>query len=277
MIDQKTIFNDFKNLLIEINHHLPDDYRALLKREFEASGENPDYLELILRNEETASAEGLPLCQDCGTVCVNVRKGRELCLDFSMELAVNSAVREVYTGREYRCSQSCSPIERANTGDNTPVVFSMEETEEQGLTVEVMIKGGGSENLAFADMLSPSDGPDQVIEHILSRLLPRIADACPPVIVGVGLGGGLDRAALLAKKALFREPGTASTAAYLADFEKKLKARLNSSGIGPFGLAGKLAVLSVQAEEAPCHIASLPVAVNVMCHSYRVGRLIYES
>ncbi|MDD2717605.1 MAG: fumarate hydratase [Candidatus Wallbacteria bacterium] len=276
MLSRELILKDLSGLISDLNFSLPAEYLALLESEFSAAGESTGSLELIEKNCLASRSGRLPLCQDCGFVSVLVEKGHSLKLDFQLSELIDQAVSECYCKLSLRKSIVKSPLLRENTGTNTPALIHFEEIPGKSLKISLMLKGGGSENIAFAEAVNPDTSSDGLADFIERRIGPSLPNACPPLIIGVGLGGNLELASALSKKALFRKPGERSPKAHLSEFEEKLKLRLNSLGCGPFGLKGKLAVLSVQAEESPCHIACFPVAVNAICHSYRVGELSYQ-
>jgi len=259
--------------LKQINYHIDPEMKRQLEgaRDRESSPLGRQALELLLENEQRASAGFHPLCQDTGLTVVHVEVGQEVMVkDGGLVEAVQSGVRQATQEGRLRHSVSVHPLTRGNTGDNTPAMVHIEMVPGKGLKLTVMAKGGGCENASALAMLPPSAGPAGVEEFVVSTIRANGAAACPPLIVGVGLGGNFETAPVLAKRALFRPVGTLSLDATLAELEKKLLSRINGLGIGPQGWGGTVTALAVAVEAMPCHIASLPVAVNVECHSHRV-------
>jgi fumarate hydratase subunit alpha len=256
---------------------LPGDVLFALQRAA-ASERHPRgkrVLELILENAEYARQSGLPLCQDTGVAVVFLDWGREVVLEgASLEEAVNSGVAKGYTEAYLRKSVVKNPLERVNTGDNTPAVIHLRYTEGDKVRVTLAPKGAGSENKSKVFMLDPSAGVEGVVNTVVDTVEQAGASACPPLVVGVGLGGTLERAALLAKYALLRPLGQANPEPVLAELEARLLEEINATGIGPAGLGGDTTALGVHVEATGCHIASLPVAVNLNCHAARHAETI---
>ncbi len=260
-----------KEAVIAANYDLGEDLLAALKRgeREEESPSGRDTFRQLLDNAQIASQERIPLCQDCGLAVVFVELGQEVHLvggDF--EAAVQEGVRQGY-GEGYLRKSLCNPLTRANTGDNTPAVIHTEIVGGDRLKLTVVPKGGGSENMSRLYMLKPAEGWAGIKEKVVATVKEAGANPCPPIIVGVGIGGTFERAALLAKKSLLREVGRPNPDPELADLERQLLKAVNDLGIGPQGLGGRITALAVHILMQPSHIASLPVAVNIQCHASR--------
>ncbi len=255
------------------NFELGDDVLEALEeaRKVEESPLAKDALEKIIENADIARQEKLPLCQDCGTAVVFLYVGQGVHIDGGdLNVAVTEGVRQGYTEGYLRKSMVSRPFsERKNTGDNTPPVIHTQIVPGDNLRIVVMPKGGGAENMSRLAMLKPGAGSRGVIDFVLETVEKAGGSACPPLIIGLGIGGNLEKAMLMAKEALQRRVGKASPDAEVAALEKEVLAEVNRLGIGTLGLGGKITTLAVHAETATCHIASLPVAVNLQCHSAR--------
>ncbi len=249
---------------------LTDRCRALLKdAEAREEGAAKYALSTLLENEEIAIREAMPVCQDTGMSCVLIELGNEVFLSgMPLADAVNCGVRRAYADGNFRKSV-CDPLTRKNTGDNTPAHLHVDIGKGDSVTVTFLPKGFGSENMSLLRMLTPAEGREGILRTVEEAV--RIAGSrpCPPVVVGVGIGGTFDGCALLAKKALTREVGSRHPRADVAAIEEEALARINAIGIGPQGFGGKTTALAVMAEIAPTHIAGLPVAVNMQCHCVR--------
>lgn len=227
-------------------------------------------LEILLENAELAKSSGLALCQDTGLVVVNIELGQEVVLTGGLlEDAVNEGIREGYARGYFRKSVVGNPLVRKNTGDNTPAVIHFNLVAGEGLKLSILPKGAGSENMGRLAMLKPSQGMEGVKQFIIETVKEAGGNPCPPIIVGVGVGGNMEKAALLAKHALLREVGSVNPDEVLAGLEQELLAEINDLGIGPQGLGGNVTALAVHIETYATHIACLPVAVNLGCHSTR--------
>ena len=260
-----------KEAVIAANYELGSDLLEALKRgeREEESPSGRDTFRQLLDNAQIASQERIPLCQDCGLAVVFVELGQEVHLvggDF--EAAVQEGVRQGYK-EGYLRKSLCHPLTRANTGDNTPAVIHTEIVGGDRLKLTVVPKGGGSENMSRLYMLKPAEGWAGIKEKVVATVREAGANPCPPIIVGVGIGGTFERAALLAKKSLLREVGRPNPDPELADLERQLLKAVNDLGIGPQGLGGRITALAVHILMQPSHIASLPVAVNIQCHASR--------
>ncbi len=228
-------------------------------------------LEVLLENAELAKKENLPICQDTGIPVVWVKIGERVEVE-GLSDAVNEGLKLAREEGLLRASV-CDPISRKNTGTNTPAVIHYELVPEEVLEIWLMPKGCGSENMSALAMLSPSAGLEGVKKFVIDTIKKAGPNPCPPVTVGVGIGGDFEKCALLAKKALFRDYGQKNPDPKLAELEEELLSKINELGIGPLGLGGKTTCLEVRIEASPCHIASLPVAVNVQCHAARTVKL----
>ncbi|MDD2902922.1 MAG: fumarate hydratase [Syntrophales bacterium] len=270
-IDAQEITKAVKDAAIAANHDLGEDMLAAFKRG-EAEEESPSGREVfrqLLENARIALQENVPLCQDCGLAVIFVELGQEVEItggDFSQ--AIQEGVRQGY-GEGFLRKSLCHPLTRANTGDNTPAVIHTEIVPGDRLKITVVPKGGGSENMSRVFMLKPAEGRAGIIDRVLTTVREAGPNPCPPIIVGVGIGGTFERAALLSKKALLRDVGTANPDPELSALETELLQGVNDLGIGPQGLGGRITALAVHVVMQPCHIASLPVAVNIQCHAAR--------
>jgi fumarate hydratase subunit alpha len=272
-IDAGEVIETVARLCQEGNYFLPEDVAGAL-RESADKEESPlgrEILRQILENADIAAKEHLPLCQDCGCAVVLLEvgqdvhiKGGELCT------AVEEGVRKGYAEGYLRKSMVRQPFSaRVNTKDNCPPVIHTKIVPGDHLKVVLMPKGGGSENMSRLTMLLPAQGRQGVVDSVLKAVEEAGSNPCPPVIVAVGIGGTADKAVLLAKEALLRSLGEPNPDSEVADLERELLQRINALGIGPQGFGGITTALAVHVEVFPCHIASLPVAVNIQCHSAR--------
>lgn len=270
-IETAAITKAVKEAAIAANYDLGEDILAALKRG-EQEEESPSGREIfrqLVENAGIACNERVPLCQDCGLAVIFVELGQEVQIvggDF--EQAIQEGVRQGY-GEGFLRKSLCHPLTRANTGDNTPAVIHTEIVPGDRLKITVVPKGGGSENMSRVHMLKPAEGRAGVIEKVVSTVKEAGPNPCPPIIVGVGIGGTFERAALLAKKSLLRELGSSNPDPELAALEQEMLQQVNDLGIGPQGLGGRITAMAVHVLMQPSHIASLPVAVNIQCHSSR--------
>jgi len=232
-------------------------------------------LKILTENIEIAEKENIPLCQDTGSVIIFLEIGQEL--EITGEYlydAVNSAVAEAYVKFYLRKSIVEDPLRRINTGTNTPAFIHTDIVPGTTLTIDVMLKGGGSENMSALRMFRPTDPVEKIIDFIEETVIAAGPNPCPPIFLGIGIGGTADAAMLNAKKALLKNPSEHNPDPYYRDLEQKIMERVNNSGVGPMGFGGKNTAAGVYIKEAPAHIASLPVALNLNCHSFRKGRNI---
>lgn len=271
-----TIKEKVKEVCIETNYILGEDVIKSFQRALDQE-ESPlgrEILNQLIENAQIAREERIPLCQDTGLAVFFVELGDEVSIEGGrLSEAINEGVREGYGGGFLRKS-ACHPFSRKNTGDNTPAIIHYELVAGDRLKINFCAKGGGSENMSRVTMLKPSDGLAGVEDFVVNRVWEAQANPCPPIIVGVGIGGTMERAAFLAKKSLLRKIGEESNDGELAEMEKRLLKKINELGIGPAGLGGRSTALAVHVVMEPCHIASLPVAVNINCHSSRHGEIL---
>lgn len=267
------IVSEVARLAHEANNFLGDDVlRALRKaREREESPVGREVLDQILTNAQIAADERVPLCQDCGLAVVFVELGQDAHISGGyLYDAINAGIRQGYDVGYLRKSVVEQPYSaRVNTRDNTPAVIHTDIVPGDQLKITVLPKGGGCENMSYLKMLPPAAGRQGVVDFIVESVDRSGANPCPPVIIGVGIGGTSDTALGMAKHSLLREVGVPSPDPENAELEADLLERINNLGIGPMGLGGRTTALAVHVETAPAHIASLPVAVNTQCHSAR--------
>ncbi|MEI7834054.1 MAG: fumarate hydratase [bacterium] len=258
-------------MCISANRCAPEELLGAVARacEQEESTGGREVLQLLQQNYATAAETGLPMCQDTGLAVVMVELGQEVCLQGNLEEAINAGVRQGYGEGHLRKSVVSHPLRRVNTGDNTPATIHLHLVPGNEMKLTLLPKGGGSENAGALKMLKPSDGRAGVIDFVVSRIAEQGVNACPPLIIGVGIGGNFEGCALLAKQALLRPLGQPNSDADDAALEAELLERINALGIGPAGYGGTVTALAVHVETAPCHIASLPCAVNVQCNAHR--------
>ena len=270
-IDAKLIEDTVARLCIEANLRLPDDVVSAIEcAEIEEPWDGAKrILSLLGENVRRAAEKMLPVCQDTGMACVFLELGQDVHIDGDLEEAVNNGVRRGYGEGYLRKSVVCDPLRRINTGDNTPALLSVKLVPGESLRITVMPKGFGSENMSALKMLKPADGVEGVKRFVLETVEKAGANPCPPIIVGVGIGGSFDKAAYLAKHALLRPLDKPNRDEYYAALEKELPDKINAHGIGPQGFGGKTTALAVLIESMPTHVAGLPVAVNISCHATR--------
>ena len=271
-IEAAKITDTVKRLCIQANVILPEDVKnCIIKRKSEENwAPAREILDRIEENFELAAAENVPICQDTGVACVFLEIGQEVHIaGGDITQAVNEGVRQGYAEGYLRKSVVRDPLDRVNTGDNTPAMIYYDIVPGDKIKITVAPKGFGSENMSQIKMLRPSDGIEGVKAFVLKAVEEAGPNHCPPIIVGVGIGGTFDKAALLAKKALLRETGTPSADPLYAKLEEELLEKINALGIGPQGFGGKTTALAVAVEHYPTHIAGLPVAVNINCHVAR--------
>ena len=266
------ITKNIKEMCIEANHFLSNDMKKAIDTAYEKeeSEVGKKVLEQLQENLKIASEDMIPICQDTGMTVVFIEIGQDVHFtDGNLEDAINEGVRQGYIEGYLRKSVVSDPLIRENTKDNTPAVIHYSIVPGENVTITVAPKGFGSENMSRVIMLKPADGIDDVKKAILNVVKEAGPNACPPMVVGVGIGGTFEKCALLAKKALTREVSEYSSIPYIKDMEIELLNEINKSGIGPAGLGGKNTALSVNIETYATHIAGLPVAVNICCHVNR--------
>lgn len=271
-INTDKITKAVKKLCIDANYYLSDDIKDRLKEaeEKETWPVAKDILNKIMINSHIAESEKMPMCQDTGMTCVFVEIGQDVHITGgSIEDAINEGVRQGYTEGYLRKSVVKDPLDRVNTNDNTPAIIYYNIVPGDKLKITVAPKGFGSENMSQIKMLKPADGLQGVKDFIIKVVKEAGPNPCPPMVIGVGIGGTFDKAANLAKKALIRPTAKRNSNPYYAALEKELLEKINSLGIGPQGFGGRTTALAVNIETYPTHIAGLPVAVNINCHATR--------
>lgn len=268
-IHSEVIAQRVAEMCIRANTVLPEDVCAALdaSRAREDGIVARNVLDTIIENYHIANP--VPICQDTGMACVFLEIGQDVHIVGDLTQAVNSGVAKGYTEGYLRKSVVRDPLFRENTGDNTPAMLYTELVPGDSVRITVAPKGFGSENMSRIAMLKPADGVDGVVNFVLETVRLAGPNPCPPIVVGVGIGGNFDKAALLAKKALLRPIGSRNSQPYYAELEDKLLEKINALGIGPQGLGGRTTALGVQIETLPTHIAGLPCAVNINCHVSR--------
>ncbi|AOY75424.1 fumarate hydratase [Clostridium formicaceticum] len=272
IIDTKEVIPIIKNLCKKACYALDEDFIEVLKASFEKE-ESPlgkEILESLIENAIYAKKEQVACCQDTGITIVHMEIGQEVTWEgIPLIDAINEGVRQGYVEGYLRKSVVQDPILRKNTGDNTPAVVRTEIVAGDQVKVTIMPKGAGSENMSRLKMLTPADGIKGIKEFVIETIELAGGKACPPYIVGIGIGGTMDLAAWLAKKSLERPIGDRNKAEHLAALEIELRDIINDLGLGPLGLGGRVTALDVHIEAYACHIASLPIAVNLQCHANR--------
>jgi fumarate hydratase subunit alpha len=261
-----------EDMFVDANRNLSADMMEVLAQaaEREASPVGKEVLKELLINAETAKKECLPICQDTGLGVTFLEIGQDVHVyGGSLEDAVNEGVRRAYKGGFLRKS-CCDPFTRKNTGDNTPAIIHTRIVPGDRVKITVLPKGGGSENYGSVRMLVPSEGKEGIKSFVLEMVKKGGANPCPPIIVGVGIGGNFETCALLSKEALMEPPGKRNAESAIAAFESEIMSEINKTGIGPQGYGGSVTALDVHIRVMACHIASLPVAVNIQCHAHRI-------
>lgn len=270
-ISSALITDTVARLCIEANCHLSDDVKGCIyaARERETWPMASEILDRITENFEIADREARPVCQDTGVACVFIEVGQDVHISGGLTDAVNEGVRRGYREGYLRKSVVRDPLDRVNTGDNTPAMIYYDIVPGDRVKITVAPKGFGSENMSRIAMLRPSDGVSGVCDFIVRAVEEAGPNPCPPIVVGVGIGGTFDKAAYLAKRALLRPLGEHNENPFYRTLEEELLERINSLGIGPQGFGGRTTALAVNIIEMPTHIAGLPVAVNINCHVTR--------
>ncbi|GAA0062084.1 fumarate hydratase [Clostridium sporogenes] len=271
-ISVNTIKKVVKKLCIEANYYLPKDVsdKIVQCREEETWNISREVLQTIEENIHIAKEENIPLCQDTGMACIFIEIGQDVhIIGGSLQDSINEGIAEGYKEGYLRKSVVSDPIERINTGDNTPAVIYYNIVQGDKIKITVAPKGFGSENMSKIAMLKPADGLEGIKNFILDVVKEAGPNPCPPIVVGVGIGGTFDKCAYLSKKALLRPIDSRNKNKFYKDLEEELLEKINSLGIGPQGFGGKTTALAVNIETFPTHIAGLPVAVNVSCHVTR--------
>lgn len=271
-IDVGVVTQTIKEMCIEANHFLSDDMKCAMDKAVkeEESPLGRQILEQLEENMQIAGEDMIPICQDTGMAVIFVEIGQDIHFEGGMlEEAINEGVRQGYTEGYLRKSVVKDPIFRENTKDNTPAVIHYEIVTGEQVKITVAPKGFGSENMSRVFMLKPADGIEGVKNAVLTAVKDAGPNACPPMVVGVGIGGTFEKCALMAKKALTRPVNEHSSIPYVKEMEEELLFKINNSGIGPGGLGGRTTALAVNINTYPTHIAGLPVAVNICCHVNR--------
>ena len=266
------IVKNIKEMCIEANHFLSEDMRQVFEKSVEAEKSPLGSLVLnqLKENLEIAGRDMIPICQDTGMAVVFMKVGQDVHIEGgSLTEAVNEGVRQGYTEGFLRKSVVGDPIERINTKDNTPAVIHYEITEGDQIDITVAPKGFGSENMSRVFMLKPADGIEGVKDAILTAVRDAGPNACPPMVIGVGIGGTFEKCALMAKHALTRNLNEKPSKEYVRNLETEMLEKINQLGIGPGGLGGTITAMAVNIETYPTHIAGLPVAINICCHVNR--------
>ena len=258
-------------LCVRANRELPEDVRAALAAAHDAEPwpAAKRSLSLLLDNLALARDKALPICQDTGLACVFLELGQEVHIAGDLNAAVQAGIREGYARGYLRCSVVADPLRRVNTGDNTPGVLSVHLVPGDVCRVTVLPKGFGSENMSRLAMLTPAEGVEGVRRFVLETVRAAGPNPCPPIVVGVGIGGTFERVAALSKQALLRPLDAANPDPWYAELERALLNEINALGVGPQGFGGRTTALAVAIETAPTHVAGLPVAVNISCHATR--------
>ena len=270
-ISTKEIIKVVRDLCIDANYDLGDDVLLAFNQaiEKEDSGTGREVLKELIENARIAREEKVPICQDCGLAVVFIEIGQDVHITGGdLKEAINEGVRQGYM-EGYLRKSACHPITRKNTGDNTPAILHLQIVPGDRMKIIFAPKGGGSENMSRVDMLTPAVGIEGIKDFVVKRVKESGSNPCPPTIIGIGVGGTFERSAILAKKALLRNIGDRNPDLELAKIEGEILARINKLGIGPMGYGGDTTSLDVFLEIEPCHIASLPVAVNIQCHAAR--------
>ncbi len=270
-IPGKAISEAVKQAVIDINYHLDQSLVSLIKkaRAQESNKTASEILDDIIINQEIADKGQIPLCQDTGVVVVFAEIGREVYLPDDLDTAIQMGVRDGYLEGYLRKSMVTHPFKRTNTQDNTPAIIHIKLIEGEQIHLKIAAKGGGSENMSLVKMLTPADGMVGVKKLVLDTIFNAGGKPCPPIIVGLGIGGNLEKSALLAKEALLRPLNDENTDPIINQMEKDLYHEINQLGVGPMGVGGDTTCLAVKINYFPMHIASLPVAINIQCHSAR--------
>ena len=271
-INVQQIIDTVEKLCIDANTHLPSDVKCAIKncRACEDGKIAQGVLDNIIENFEIADAENVPICQDTGMACVFLEIGQDLhIVGGDLTEAINEGVRRGYTNGYLRKSVVGDPVRRGNTGDNTPAMIYTEIVPGENLKITVGPKGFGSENMSAIRMFKPSAGLQGIKDFIIETVEAAGPNPCPPIVVGVGIGGTFDKAALLAKKAIMRPIDSCHPDPYYADLEKEMLEKINALGIGPQGFGGKTTAIGLNIETLPTHIAGMPCAININCHVTR--------
>ncbi|HOA64156.1 MAG TPA: fumarate hydratase [Bacilli bacterium] len=271
VLDLELVKQTVKELAIEACENIGEDILTKLRKALkeEQSPLGREVLQQIITNDEIAQKERVPMCQDTGIVVVFVELGSQIVFEGDIYEAINEGVAEAYVEGNLRKSVVAHPLVRKNTGTNAPAVTHIKIVPGTDVKITVAPKGGGSENMSLVKMLIPADGVEGIKKLVLKTIFESGGKPCPPIVVGIGLGGTFEKAALLAKEALMRDLGDKSDDPVIAKLEEELLEEINKLGVGPMGFGGTTTALGVKINTYPCHIASLPVAINIQCHAAR--------
>ncbi|MBR2499371.1 MAG: fumarate hydratase [Clostridia bacterium] len=270
-IDLKVVSDKIRDMFIDACENIPENVLDALKkaRDEEKSPLGKQVFDQIIENAYLGREKHLPICQDTGVAVVYLTIGSEVIFEGDIYEAVNEGVRRAYTEGYLRKSVVRHPLDRVNTKDNTPAIVHIKMVPGDTFKIEVAPKGGGSENMSLVKMLIPADGIEGIKKLVVDTVFNAGGKPCPPIVVGVGIGGNFEKCALLAKEALLREIDDESADPIANQLEKELLELINNTGVGPMGFGGTRTCLAVKVNVHPCHIASLPVAINIQCHSAR--------
>lgn len=271
-LDLQRVTDEVERMCIEGNYFIGKEVLDKIKEAYakEESEVGKNILGQIIENDEIAANEQVPMCQDTGIVVVFLEVGTEVRIPGDIYAAINEGVRRGYEKGYLRKSVVKDPLDRVNTKDNTPaVIHTTLVPGSDKVKIVVAPKGGGSENMSALRMLKPSDGIDGIKKLVVETIKNAGGNPCPPIIVGVGIGGNFEKSAILAKKAVLRDINDKSSSSINAKLEEELLELINKTGVGPLGLGGRTTALAVKVETYPCHIAALPVAININCHAAR--------
>ncbi|MCK9493776.1 MAG: fumarate hydratase [Acholeplasmataceae bacterium] len=270
-IDLKIIKEAVKLLFVDAAENINDDLLESLNKAFndESSELGKSVLQQIIDNDLLAKEKHVPMCQDTGVSVVFIEMGSEVWFVGDLEEAVNEGVKEAYVNHYLRKSMVKHPFNRVNTNDNTPAILHTKIVPGNKIKISVAPKGAGSENMSLVKMLTPSDGVEGVKNLVLKTIFESGGKPCPPLVVGIGIGGNLEKSALLAKEAVMRDISDESVDPINRGLEKEWLDEINKLGVGPMGFGGTVTALAVKINTYPCHVASLPVAINIQCHAAR--------
>ncbi len=275
-VNPDKVHSSLVELITTCSSNLPEDAYNAIKKGYETADTetSKEVFRQLIENADYAKKEKLPLCQDCGTAIFFVERGEQMVLDKNASLndIINKAMMEAYEKASLRKSM-CDPLTRVNTGNNSPAVIHTDIVAGDGLKITFLAKGGGSENMSACAMLTPSQGIEGVKKFVIERVAQAGPNPCPPITIGIGIGGTFESAPIIAKKTLMRELDDVNPDPELAALEAEILEAVNTLGVGPMGLGGKTTAFAVKIAKAPCHIASFPLAVNINCHSIRHGEI----
>jgi fumarate hydratase subunit alpha len=271
IIKSKEITEEVKKLALDANCDIGASFIDILRKKIkeEKSQIGKNVLEQIVENDEIAKKEGAPMCQDTGLVVCFVEVGYDVHIEGDLYGAINQGVREAYDEGFFRKSVVKHPLNRENTNDNTPAIIHVKLVKGNQIKITLAPKGGGSENMSLVKMLTPAEGIEGIKKLVLHTIFYAGGKPCPPLIVGIGIGGNLEKSALIAKEAILRDIDDVNEDPILAKLEKEILDEVNQLGVGPMGFGGTTTALAVKINVYPCHIASLPVAINLQCHASR--------